>query len=182
MLFFKKKYLRDLEFVKSEVRRIVAKQKLGSPFDLSPFKVKIDEMLDSISEFNPDWNKFPVVFRIARVVKNSTYRYELSAPREANSSAGEDVHTYQENILLPDIKHDLDLIARMLNHIREQKKFKSVDVPLFIQPDELLLAYREGKTDFLGGVIQAQIVIIFQRGSIMHIGFVFGRDFVILDN
>lgn len=182
MLFFKKKYLRDLEFVKSEVRRIVAKQKLGSPYDLSPFKVKIEELLDSISEFNPDWNRFPVVFRIARVVKNSAYRYDLNIRSDANCSGGQEIHTYQENILLPDTKHDLDLITKMLNHMREQKKFKRVDIPLFIQPDELLLAYREGKIDFRVGVIQAQIVIIFQRGSIMHIGFVFGRDYVILDN
>jgi hypothetical protein len=64
--------------------------------------------------------------------------------------------------------------------MREQKKFKRVDVPLFIQPDELILAYKDGRFELSGGIIQAQIVIIFQRGSIMNIGFVFGRNYVIL--
>jgi hypothetical protein len=178
---FKKRHLKDLESVKTEVRRIIAKQKSGSPYDLSPFRIKIEELLDLISEFNSDWNKFPVVFRIARIVTSSTYRHDLSAGNDANTSSG-DVHTYQENIVLPDTKHDLELIIKMLNYMREQKKFKRVNIPLFIQPDELLLAYREGKITYSAGDIKFQIVIIFQRGLIMHIGFVFGRDYVILDN
>ena len=182
MHFFKKKYLIDLEFVKDEVWRIVAKQKPGSYFDLSPFKGKIEEMLDSISEFNPDWNRFPVVFRIASVAEKSTNDFEHSFRIDEKTGSDEEVYTYQENIVLPDTKHDFDLVARMLNHMREQKKFKRVDVPLFIQPDELLLAYRNGRFKFSGGIIQAQIVIIFQRGSIMNIGFVFGRNYVILGN
>jgi hypothetical protein len=180
--FFKKKYLKDVEVVKNEVRRIVAKQKSGSYYDLSPFKIKIEEMLDSISEFNPDWNRFPVVFRIARVAASSTYLLDQTVNSDPVIGRGEEVHTYHENIVLPDIKHDLDLISKMLNHMREQKKFKRVDVPLFIQPDELHMAYREGKSKFSSGIIQAQIVIIFQKGSIMNIGFVFGRNYVILDN
>jgi hypothetical protein len=178
---FFRKHLRDLECVKTEVRRIIAKQKSGSPYDLSPFKVRIDEFLDSISEFNSEWNKLPVVFRIARIVKKSTQYYDLSAGSN-NYTSSEDVITYQENILLPDTKHDLDLVIKMLNYMREQKKLKRANMPLFILPDELLIAYREGKISFSGGAIQAQIVIVFQKGSIMHIGFVFARDYVILDN
>jgi hypothetical protein len=55
-------------------------------------------------------------------------------------------------------------------------------MPLFIHPDEIVLAHREGKIPLLGGDIEAQLAIIFQKGSIMHIGFVHGRDYVILDN
>jgi len=178
--FFKKKYLIDLEFVKDEVRRIVAKQKPGSYYDLSPFKGKIEEMLDSISEFNPDWNRFPVVFRIVSVAEKSTNDTDHTFRSDEKTRSGEEVYIYQENIVLPDTKHDFDLVSRMLNHMREQKKFKRVNIPLFIQPDELLLAYRDGRFKLAGGIIQAQIAIIFQRGSIMNIGFVFGRNYVIL--
>jgi hypothetical protein len=179
-----RKYLRDIEYVKTEVRRIIAKQKAGSPYDLSAFKVTIEQFLDSMSEFNPEWNNLPIVFRIARIAKKSTQHYDLSAGDNNNndSSSGEDVVTYQENIVLPDTNHDLDLVIKMLNYMREQKKLKRANMPLFILPDELLTAYRQGKISFSGGAIQAQIAIIFQKGSIMHIGFVFGRDYVILDN
>ncbi len=181
MLFFPK-YLKDLNSVKNEVGRIIAKQELGSPYDLSPFKGRIEELLDCISEFNPDWNKLPVVFRIARIVKSSTTeRYNVSI-NNANNAGSEDIITYQENIVLPNAKHDLELIIKMLNYLREQKKLKRTNIPLFIHPDELLLSHREGKITFPAREIQTQIVIIFQKGSITHVGFVFGRDYVILNN
>jgi hypothetical protein len=66
--------------------------------------------------------------------------------------------------------------------MREQKKLKRANMPLFIHPDEMLIAYREGKISFSGGDIQTQMAIVFQKGSIMHIGFVHGRDYVILGN
>jgi hypothetical protein len=180
LLFFRK-YLTDLDCVKSEVRRIISKQKAGSPYDLSPFKVRIEELLDSISEFNPDWNKLPVVFRIARIVESSTQHHDQSASNKNSSGGSEGVVTYQENIVLPDTSHDLDLVIKMLNYMREQKKLKRANMPLFIHPDELFLAYREGKISSSGSVIQAQIAIVFQKGSIMHTGFVFARNYVILD-
>ena len=181
MLFFPK-YLKDLNSVKNEVERIIAKQKLGSPYDLSPFKDKIEELLDSISEFNLDWNKLPVVFRIARIVKsNTTQRYDISANNANNTDRG-GVIIYQENIVLPDVKHNLELVIKMLNYLREQKKLRRTNIPLFIHPDELLLAHREGKITFPTCEIQTQMMIIFQKGSIMHVGFVFGRDYVILNN
>jgi hypothetical protein len=176
---FFRKYLIDLNSVKNEVERIIAKQKSGSPYDLSPFKITIEELLDSISRFNPDWNKLPVVFRIARMVKSSTQQYDFSGNHDNNS---DDVIIYQENTVLPDTKHDLELVVKMLNFMREQKKLKRANMPLFIQPDEILIAYREGKISFSGGEIQAQMAIVFQKGSIMHVGFVFGRDYVILNN
>jgi hypothetical protein len=55
-------------------------------------------------------------------------------------------------------------------------------MPIFIHPDEILTAYREGKISFSAGEIQTQMTIIFQKGSILHVGFVFGRDYVILNN
>jgi hypothetical protein len=181
LLFFHK-YLKDLNSVKNEVERIIAKQKSGSPYDLSLFKLRIEELLDSIPEFNFDWNKLPVVFRIARIVRSSTTpRYDVSA-NNANNTERDGVIIYQENIVLPDAKHDLELVIKMLNYLREQKKLKRTNIPLFIHPDELLLAHREGKITFTAGEIQTQMIIIFQKGSITHVGFVFGRDYVILSN
>jgi hypothetical protein len=174
--------LKDLSSARNEIERIIAKQKPGSPYDLSSFKGRIEELLDSISEFNPAWNKLPVVFRIARIVKSSTtQRYDVSA-NSANNTDREGVITYQENIVLPDTKHNLELVIKMLNYMREQKKLKRTNIPLFIHPDELLLAHREGRISFSAGEIQTQMTIIFQKGSIMHVGFVFGRDYVILNN
>ena len=179
MPFFRK-YLTDLGSVKNEVERIIAKQKSGGPFDLSPFKMIIEELLNSISGFNPDWNKLPIVFRIARIVRNSsTLQIDFGCN---NDNRRDSVATYQENIVLPDTKHDLELVIKMLNYMREQKKLKRANMPLFIHPDEMLIAYSEGKISFSGGDIQTQMAIVFQKGSIMHIGFVHGRDYVILGN
>jgi hypothetical protein len=176
------KFLKDLDSVRNEVERLIAKQKLGSPYDLSPFKDKIEELLDSISEFNWDWNKSQVVFRIARIVKSSTTQRDDLSVNCANNTDSEGVITYQENIVLPDAKHDLELVIKMLNYLREQKKLKRTNIPLFIHPDELLLAHREGKITFPISEIQTQMMIIFQKRSITHVGFVFGRDYVILNN
>ena len=181
MLFFRK-YLKDLDCVKNEVNRIIAKQKLGTPYDLSPFKATIQELLNSVSDFNLDWNKLPVVFRIARLAKCSTIQEHDLRANNANNSNSEGIITYQENIVLPDTKHDLELVIKMLNHIREEKKLKRANMPLFIHPDELFIAHREGKIAFSAPDIQAQMTIIFQKGSIIYVGFVFGRDYVILNN
>ena len=178
-LAFFHKDLKDLDSVKNEVERIIGKQKSGSPYDLSPFKITIKELLNSISEFSPDWNKLPVVFRIARIVKiGSTQPYDVRGNKDNNSDG---VITYQENVVLPDTKHDLELVIKMLNYMREQKKLKRANMPLFIHPDEILFAHREGKISFSGGDIQTQMAIVFQKGSIMLIGFVYGRDYVILN-
>jgi hypothetical protein len=183
LLFSPPKYLKDLNSVKDEVWRIIAKQKLGSAYDLSPFKGMIEQLLDSISEFNLDWNKKPAVFRIARIVKcgTTTQRYDVST-NNANNISPECLFTYQENIVLPDTKHDLELVIKMLNYLRGQKKLKRTNMPLFIHPDELLLAHKEGKITSPACEIQMQMFIIFQKACITHVGFVFGRQYVILNN
>ncbi len=178
---FFRKYLKDLDSVKKEVPRIIAKQKIGSPYDLSPFIVSIEELLDSISKFNPDWNKLPVVLRIARIVKRgSTEQYGFQGNSDKAANIG--VITHEENIVLPDIKHDLELVMKMLNYMREQKGLKRTNTPLFIHPDEILKADRERKITSSSTEIQSQMAIIFHKGSITHIGFVFERNYIILDN
>lgn len=70
----------------------------------------------------------------------------------------------------------------MLNHMRAQKGFAEAKQPLFVQPDELSLARKEGRIDFEADSILSQLAIVFQKGTIIMIGFVFGRDFVLLEN
>jgi hypothetical protein len=64
--------------------------------------------------------------------------------------------------------------------MREQKKLNAVKMPLFVQPDEIALACEQGKFSHAGGNITSQISIVLQKGAIMYAGFVFGRDYAIL--
>ena len=69
----------------------------------------------------------------------------------------------------------------MLNHIREQKGFAKVKMPLFIQPDELYYAYAQGKFRYEIKNILSQLVLVFQKGLIDYVGFVFDFKFAILE-
>ena len=160
MPFFAKP-VKDIEEVKLQVNKIVEKQKRGSKDDLSPFKNEIDGLLSSFSEFRPEWKKSPAVFRVARVDAGGT-------------------QAYSDSVVLPDVKHDLELVAKMLNHMREQKGLAAVKMPLFVQPDEISLAYQDNRSPFKEGKIVSQLAIVFQKGAIMWVGFVFGRDYVLL--
>jgi hypothetical protein len=162
-LLFNIKPLKNTGEVRNEIRKLVARQKKGSADDLMPFQEEIEELL-SLLEFKPEWKNLPVVARAARIER-----------------AGK-ITPYSENIVLPDTKHDLELVIKMLNYLREQKQLKAVKMPLFIQPDEISLAYKEGKVSFEGGNIISQISIVLQKGTIMYVGFVFGRNYVILQN
>ena len=161
MVLFNVKPIKDIEEVKREIARIVDRQKPGSPDDLSPFKAEIEELMSLFGEFNPKWKKAPAIFRVVRVDAGLT-------------------RSYLESVVLPDIKHDLDLVLKMLNHMREQKGLQAVKMPLFVQPDEIALARKEGKTDIEDGKIFSQLAIVFQKGAIMWVGFVFGRDYILL--
>ncbi|AIF84938.1 hypothetical protein NTE_02900 [Candidatus Nitrososphaera evergladensis SR1] len=163
MLFSSARPLNDVSQVKSEIKKIIARQKRGSKDDLSAFQGEIDELVSALAEFYPEWKKLPAVFRVTRVKNN------------ANIAA-----VYKENLLLPDVKHDLELVLKMLNHMRKGKGLPEVKVPLFVQPDEITLAQKEGKSDVAPGEIISQMAVVFQKGAVMWIGFVFGRDYVLL--
>jgi hypothetical protein len=165
-LLFHKKKLSDIEEVKGQILKIILKQDRDSQFSLIPSMREVQELLSEFSEFNPKWKKFPVLFRIARI-KISDHIGTTS---------------FQENVELPDVKHDLDLIIKMLNHIRQQKNLKIVKMPLFINPDEIYLAHKEGRFPFEETEIMSQIVVIFQKGEIMYVGLVFGRNYVLLQD
>ena len=153
--------LKNIEQVRSEVKKIVARQKKGSIDDLTPFFAEIDRLLLEL-QFKPEWKKLPVVARVAIL------------------DIGNDTIPYAEDIVLPNTKHDLELVIKMLNHMREQKKLIAVKMPLFVQPDEIALAHEQGRFSHAGGRITSQISVILQKGAIMYAGFVFGRDYAIL--
>ena len=165
-MLFNIRPLKSTAEVRSEVRKIVARQKRGSADDLAAFKTEIGELL-GLLEFKPEWSRLPVVARALRI---------------EGAEASRSITPYSQDVILPNTKHDLQLVVKMLNYMREQKQLQPVRQPLFVQPDEISLAKKEGKINFDGGKIISQISIILQKGAIMYVGFVFGRNYVILQN
>jgi AAA15 family ATPase/GTPase len=160
-MLFNIKPLKGTDEVRSEIRKIISKQKKGSIDDLTAFSDEIEELL-VLLEFKNSWKSLPVVARAARVELEGT------------------TMPYSEDIVLPNTKHDLDLVIKMLNYMREQKQLKAIKMPLFVQPDEIALSHKEGRISYSGGKIISQISVVLQKGAIMYVGFVFGRDYVIL--
>lgn len=165
-MLFNIKPLKSNDEVRGEIRKIVARQKRGGADDLSAFQGEIEELL-SLLEFKPEWKKQPVVARAARI--------------EGAEAPGR-VTPYSQDVLLPDTKHDLGLVTKMLNYMRGQKQLQAVKQPLFVQPDEISLARKEGRINFEGGRIMSQVSVVLHKGAIMYVGFVFGRNYVILQN
>jgi 5-methylcytosine-specific restriction endonuclease McrA len=121
------KSLSDVGGVKREVVSVVNRQRRGAD-DLSRFEPEIEALLGSFSEFLPEWKESPAVFRVARVETE-----EGAVP-------------FLDNVVLPDVKHNLDLVLEMLNYIREQRDLDRITMPLFLQPDEIALAVRQRRT------------------------------------
>lgn len=114
--------LNDIDAVKREVARVVDRQKAGGPNDVSRFRGEIDALLAFFSVFLPQWRVLPSVFRVARV-----------------ETAARPV-PFSENIVLPNVKHELEIVVEMLNFVREEKGLPAVRMPLFLQPDEISFA------------------------------------------
>ncbi len=151
--------------IKEEIIKIVNKNKKDIPTDYTLFLDKVEEILFHFPEYDPEWGN-RTVFRLAKT--------------QALNPICEDA-VYFENIPLPDVRHDLDLVLKMLNYIREQKGFAKVKMPLFIQPDELYHAYAQGKFRYEIKNILSQLVLVFQKGLIDYVGFVFDFKFAILE-
>ena len=163
-MLFNIRPLKSIEEVRNGIRKIVARQKKGSTDDLSAFRGEIEELL-SILEFKIEWRKLPVVARVARI------------------EGAEDMTTqYRGDVVLPNTKHDLELVLKMLNYMREQKQLKAVKMPLFLQPDEISVSQQGRKINFDGSKIISQLSVVLQKGAIIYLGFVFGRNYVILEN
>ena len=103
--------------------------------------------------------------------------------RVTRIEGAEDMITrYREDVLLPNTKHDLDLVIKMLNYMREQKQLRAVKMPLFLQPDEISVSQQGRKINLDGSKIISQLSVVLQKGAIIYVGFVFGRNYVILEN
>ena len=151
--------------VKEEIIRIVNKNKNNIPADYTYFLGKVKEILIHFPEYDLEWNN-RTVFRLAKV--------QGLNPNDKDA-------VYLENISLPDVKHDLDLVLKLLNYMREQKGFEKVKMPLFIQPDELYHAYTQGKFSYEIKNIVSQLAVVFQKGLVNYVGFVFDFKFAILE-
>ena len=165
-MLFNIRPLKSIEEVRNGIRKIVARQKKGSADDLSAFRGEIEELL-SILEFKSEWRRLPVVARVARI---------------EGAELPDMITRYREEVVLPNTKHDLDLVLKMLNYMREQKLLKPVKMPLFLQPDEISVSQQGRKINFDGSKIISQLSVVLQKGAIIYVGFVFGRNYVILED
>ena len=166
-MFRTKKKFNDILDVKKEISKIISNQHRVTETYLNVSTFEIEELLSELKEFNDKWNRVPVVSRIAKV---------------KISEDSTKIMTFHENLELPDIQHDLELIINMLNHMRQQKNLKRTDMSLFVHPDEINFAYKEGKFPSRITEIVSQFVVVFQKGQIMRVGFVFGKNYVLLKN
>jgi hypothetical protein len=162
------KQIKNIEDVKEQITKIILNQRKQIETSLKTSVTEIQKFLSEISEFNENWTKLPTIYRIAWV---------SALDDESTKNI-----TFKENIELPNVDHDLELIIKMLNHRREEKNLKASKIPLFIHPDEITIAHREGRFRFARTNIISQIAVVFQKGRIKYVGIVIDRNYVLLQN
>ncbi len=167
MLLPNKKQIKNIQDVKEQIAKLVLNQHRQIETNLKTSVMEIQKLLSEISEFNDSWTKLPSVYRIAWISTSDDTVKNI---------------TFKENIELPNIDHDLDLIIKMLNHRREEKNLKASNTSLFIHPDEISLANKDGKFPYERANIISQIAVVFQKGRIMYVGLVVDRNYVLLQN
>ncbi len=167
MLLRNKKQIKNINDVKEQIAKLVLNQHRQIETNLNASVMEIQKLLSEISEFNDSWTKLPSVYRIAWI----------SIPDDTVKNI-----TFKENIELPNVDHDLDLIIKMLNHRREKKNLKASSTSLFIHPDEISLANKDGKFPYERANIISQIAVVFQKGRIKYVGLVVDRNYVLLQN
>ena len=167
MLLRNKKQIKNINDVKEQIAKLVLNQHRQIETNLNASVMEIQKLLSEISEFNDTWTKLPSVYRIAWI----------SIPDDTVKNI-----TFKENIELPNVDHDLDLIIKMLNHRREKKNLKASSTSLFIHPDEISLANKDGKFPYERANIVSQIAVVFQKGRIKYVGLVVDRNYVLLQN
>ena len=169
MLFRKKPQIRNIEDVKEQITKIISSQRKQIESNLKTTVSEVQNFLSEISEFNDSWTRLPTIYRIAWISTSS------------EDDTIESV-TYKENIELPNVNHDLELIMKMLNHMREEKNLKVTNMPLFIHPDEISIAQKEGRFPYKNISIISQIAVVFQKGRIKYVGLVIDRNYVLLQD
>ncbi|MDW0339363.1 MAG: hypothetical protein QN597_03830 [Nitrososphaeraceae archaeon] len=167
-MFPKKPQITNIEDVKGQITKIISSQRKQIESNLKTSVSEVQNLLSEISEFNDRWIKLPTIYRIAWI-------------RTSEDDTVENV-TFKENIELPNIDHDLELIMKMLNHMREEKNLKVTDMPLFIHPDEISIAQMEDRFPYGNISIISQIAVVFQKGRIKYVGVVIDRNYVLLQD
>jgi hypothetical protein len=167
MLLCNKKQIKNIQDVKEQIAKLVLNQHRQIETNLKTSVMEIQKLLSEISEFNDSWTKLPSVYRIAWISTHDETVKNI---------------TFKENIELPNVDHDLDLIIKMLNHRREEKNLKASSTSLFIHPDEISLANKDGKFPYVMANIISQIAVVFQKGRIKYVGLVVDRNYVLLQN
>lgn len=162
-MIFKK--LKNNVTVKKIIFEVINQKKSLIPGKILDNIDDFEDIVNSIAEYNDTWNKLPIIIRIAKVTIETSE---------------EIIH--KEIINLPDIHHDLDLVLKMLNHQRVKKQLKETSMSLFINTDELFLDYKNGKINYKVKKILFQLVIFFQNGSLLNLGLVADKEYVILFN
>lgn len=168
MFFPKKPQIRNIEDVREQVTEIISSQRKQIESNLKTSLSEVQNLLSEISEFNDNWIKLPIIYRIAWI---ST----------SDDDTVENV-TFKENIELPNVDHDLELIMKMLNHMREEKNLKITNMPLFIHPDEISIAQKEDRFPYRNISIISQIAVVFQKGRIKYVGLIIDRNYVLLQD
>ena len=168
LLFPKKPEIKNIEDAKDQILNIILNQQNQIKSNLKTSVSVVQNLVSQITEFNNSWTKVPNIYRIAwisSVDDNTTKNMK-----------------FEDNIELPNLNHDLELIMKMLNHMREQKKLKISDMPLFLHPDEISIAQKQGKLPNGKISIISQIAIVFQKARVKYVGIVIDRNYLILQN
>lgn len=168
MLFPKKPEIKNIEDVKEQVINMILNQQKQIKSNLETSVSAVQNLVSEITEFNDSWMKVPNIYRIAWLsnidgdtVKNIKFR---------------------DNIELPNVDHDLELVMKMLNHMREEKKLKVSNMPLFIHPDEISIAQKEGRLPHGNINIISQIAVVFQKARVKYVGIVIDRNYLLLQD
>jgi hypothetical protein len=168
LLFPKKPEIKNIEDVKEQVINMILSQQKQIKSNLKTSVSVVQNLVSEITEFNDSWTKVPNIYRIAWI-----------------SSTDDDTVKnikFRDNIELPNVDHDLELVMKMLNHIREEKKLKVSNMPLFIHPDEISIAQKEGRLPHGNISIISQIAVVFQKARVKYVGIVIDRNYLLLQD
>lgn len=168
MLLPKKPEIKSIEDVKEQVISMILRQKKQIKSNLKTSVSDVQNLVSEITEFNENWTKVPNIYRIAWI--STIYEDTVKNIK------------FKDNIELPNLDHDLELIMKMLNHMREEKKLKVSDMPLFIHPDEISIAQKEGRLPYGTINIISQIAVVFQKARVKYVGIVIDRNYLLLQD
>lgn len=168
MLFPKKPEIKNIEDVKEQIINMILNQQKQIKSNLETSVSVVQNLVSEITEFNDSWTKVPNIYRIAWI----------------SNTDGDTVKNikFNDNIELPNVDHDLELVMKMLNHMREEKKLKVSNMPLFMHPDEISIAQKEGRLPRGNISIISQIAVVFQKARVKYVGIVIDRNYLLLQD